>query len=264
MKKLIYTALVTITLSSCSPTVFFQVYEAYSKDVQFDGDIYKYEDDFIIIGYNLWDSNGDIGFYFYNKTDSAISIDLAKSYYVVNATAFDYYQQRISTNSFTNITHFDSYYYNYYGVYYKKSAVSTGSSSQISYREKSIINIPPNAGKSISEYSIVSELYRDCNLYRFPKKKSHNSVTFNETDSPLKFYNYLTYSFDGDLENKHVIKNEFWVTQITNYTKDQMVEYKYNEYCNERSFSKYKYFIKTRKDRFYHKYTKADNMVFKH
>jgi len=185
-------------------------------------------------------------------------------YYVVNGTAYDYYQQRTSSNSFTNTTHHNAYYYNYYYDSYINNVVSSGSVRQIAYMEKGIINIPPHTGKSISEYNIIRELYRDCDLFLYPGRKEIKSANFNQNNTPLKFYNYLTYIFNTHVQNEKVVKNEFWVSQITNYPKDKIVESKNHEFCEQKSMARYDHFTVNRKNRFYYKYIREQNAMFIH
>lgn len=58
-----------------------------------------YEDDDCAIFYKFWNKGGNPGFEFYNKTDKIIYIDLSKTFFIKNGTAFDYFQQQTITNT---------------------------------------------------------------------------------------------------------------------------------------------------------------------
>ena len=98
MKKQLFSLLfVTIFLSSCSQVYHYvQVFEtkSLSNSIQKQGDGLVYEDTTCAIYYRFWADGGDAGFSIYNKTNQIIYVDLSKSFFVRNGTAYDYYKDR--------------------------------------------------------------------------------------------------------------------------------------------------------------------------
>ena len=102
---------------------------------------------------------------------------------------------------------------------------------------KPIVAIPPHSYKSISEYSIASDVIEDCSVKLFPKKKAPESLTFTEQNTPIKFTNYITYSV-GEDGKPIVITIDFYVAGYTNYTNEEIVE-KSKVGCKEQAIEKY-------------------------
>ena len=103
MKRIISILAISMLLASCTTTYHFQVLETASDNpkIKTDDKQTQYEDENCIVSYDMWESNGNAGFQFYNKTDQIITIDLAKTYFVRNGEAFDYYAEEVisRTNS---------------------------------------------------------------------------------------------------------------------------------------------------------------------
>jgi hypothetical protein len=78
----------------------------------------------------------------------------------------------------------------------RKISSSTGNS--ISFKEDSIISIPPNTSKIISEYSINKSLIRNCDIRTYPRKKSETK-SFTVDESPVVFSNRISYRSKGQL-----------------------------------------------------------------
>lgn len=112
-----------------------------------------------------------------------------------------------------------------YGALYSTAHTSSyglGNSRSLSINEQPIIAIPPQSSKIIAEYSINENLFVDCDLDRFPSDKT--SMNFSVETSPLLFENYITYNF-GDNTDDIVVRNEFYVSSVTNYTEPNIIEY---------------------------------------
>ncbi len=100
---------------------------------------------------------------------------------------------------------------------------ATSNSASISAKEQRIVAIPPHSSKIISsEYAISNIIMKDCDLERFPNEKS--SISFNESNSPLNFSNYITFRL-GDNQQDRVIENNFYVSKIINYARPYTYEY---------------------------------------
>jgi hypothetical protein len=274
IKKILYFAIILIVLTSCSSAYYYQVYKAFpSQNISLKDNFLVYEDENSTVSYFLWDRNGDIGFRFYNKTDSNIYLNLEESFFVVNGTAHNYYRNRIYTNSTSSGSS------SFYGGTVSKSVTGlnysdlvqtnkisatnsvgfvTSSGYSVAYYEERTVCIPAKTSKIISEYTINELIIRDCDLLLYPSKKQVKSKTFDKSESPLTFSNRIAYS-RGHNDTLIRFENEFYVSQITNYPESAMIESKYDEYCGQKSNTPRKYFKNVTPDKFYVKYTKRED-----
>ena len=220
-------AIMILLLTSCGPTIYFQVYQVAPGDkMKSNENSLIYEDDNCIVSYNLWAERGDIGFKVYNKTNSNIYVNLEESFFILNGIAHDYFKNRV----------------------YSFAAGS--------YSEDNIICIPPKAAKMVAEYNINETIYRDCDLYRFPARQKYiKTKSFTKDDSPIVFGNRIAYSL-GEYSNLIRCENLFYVSEITNYPMGDMIGYKSDEFCGKKSFM-YQYFKLAAPNRFFVKYLKV-------
>ena len=151
--------------------------------------------------YDFWADGGNMNVSIYNKTDRPIYINLDKSHLIVNGQSYDDYtkEETIKTNK------------NGASVYYSDS-VSKETQSEITVKSKvkSIVEIPPQSFINIGNLSIFPLRYVDCDLEKYPFSKI-SSKTFDISNTPLKFRNYITIDFTETFEKPLVIDNSFWV-----------------------------------------------------
>lgn len=236
------TLFVALFLSSCSSNYYYQVYKVDPvKDIEYKSNSLIYENDDCIVYYNLWENGGNIGFNFYNKTSKNLYLNLKESFFILNGEAFDYYKNRVYTN---------------------KLSQKLSSEFVISYNEPDIICIPAYSSKNIAEYDINNVLYRDCDLYRFPSKKQVKTVSFNKENSPFVFSNRIAYYIDSK-ENSTHFENEFFVTEITNYPENQVIEERPELFCEQEGKKEMKFFKNETPFQFYIRYNK-NNDSWKH
>jgi hypothetical protein len=277
--KLVIPTLVVMFFTSCSvKTSFYQVYKTMSSEKLIENNnSLVYEDLNCKVFYNLWGEGGNIGFKFYNKTESDIFLDLEKCFFILNGVSYDYYRNRTYTKSTskggTSISSSSSsslvtgtYYSNLIQTNKLQTTNNMGVinsvASSISFNEKKIVCIPSKTSKDINEYNIYESIYRDCNLLRYPISSKNNSITFTKNNSPIVFSNRISYSI-GDSKDFVQFENEFYVSQISNYTESQMFKYKFEEYCDQQSVTMNKYFNYVSPYVFYNAYTKT-NDFWKH
>ena len=259
-----------LILSSCSSTSFYQVYDVKPASESITkSDVFFYEDENCKISYNLWSNGGNIGFNFYNKSESKIYLKLNESYFIKSGFAYDYFQNRTFTTSesksaltsktLTNSTNeTELNIYNNRQKKQAKSISSTNLSSSVGYavsiKEDSIVCIPPKTSKLISEFSINDAIIRDCDLYKYPKTKEINTVSFKENESPIVFSNRITYVINSNINE---VNNEFYVSKITNYPESKFFETKFEEYCGQKSSYPSIFFKHYDNNKFYIKYSKG-------
>lgn len=271
-RNLLYTISTALLLSSCATTTFYQVYDVKPTDKSINkSDKLFFEDENCKITYNLWSNGGNIGFNFNNKTDQKIYVNLNESNFILNGFAYDYYKNRTFTTSESksasasktstgSVAVTGINVYNNIQTNKVKSSSSANISSSVGYavtiKEDSIICVPAKTTKRISEYSINNTLIRNCDLYRYPKRKNIKTKSYSIEESPIVFSNLITYEIK---RKKVTVENEFYVSEITNYPYKEFFEYKYEKYCGEKSMSKTKYYKFYDTDKFYIKYSKGQD-----
>ena len=270
MKNIFNFFCIAIILASCAPKSYYQLYDVtpiqkFPKGQALKGNLF-FEDEKCKITYDLWSQGGNIGFQFYNKTDETIYINLNESHFILNGFAYDYYKNRTYTSSKSNsatlgkrstgsISEIGVNIYN--NIQTNKVSVtnsrrvsaSVGNSTSVI--EASIISIPPQTRKIISEYSIHHAQITSCELAKYPKKKNIKTNSYSIKKSPIVFSNRITYTLKGE---KSTFENEFFVSAITNYPEKQFFKYKYDEICGKKNFELTKYFKYDSPNKFYIKY----------
>lgn len=270
---LILTALAATLLSSCS-TVFYQVYRVVPVDkLKINNNHLIYEDENCVVSYNFWSEGGNVGFQLFNKTDKNIYLNLEESFFIFNGTAYDYYKNRVFTNSssssasaskstssstsLTGINYLDLLQTNKVQVT-NNVGLATATGFSVSYNEKKVICIPPKSSKTITEYNISESLYRDCFLFLYPTQKEVKSKYFTIDDSPIIFSNRIAYTI-GQSDNLVRFENNFYIGEIANYPEDDMFELRNDEFCDQKSTTSSYYFKDKSPDKFYIKYIKGQD-----
>lgn len=247
-------------------------------NIKLKDNLLVYENEDCQISYNLWAEGGNMGFVIYNKTSEDIHIKLDECFYVLNGFAYNYFQNRVFTTSratssatsyskdkSTSITGFnykDLIQSNKIEISQTSGNVLTSAAS-VSYNEDRDICIPPNTSKAVFEYAISKKPYRDCDLLRFPTLDQIKTLKFDKNNSPIAFSNIITYKM-GQASLVERIKNEFFVSEITNYPDSKVVESKKEKFCGQKSYEKVSHFLITSPDMFYLKYSQDDKDAFEH
>jgi len=221
MKKLLI-LFMTLLLSSCAVTNYYQVYKTNSESGILKNDKIVFEDKNCSVSYDLWSEGGDIGFSIYNKTESDMTINLNKTFFVLNGVAYEYFQNRTFTKTQNSGTTVSSYNYPYYWNYNVTKVAGTSSTSfSTSYIEKSILTIPSKTSINISEFQITNSRYVNCDLIKSPSNKNIKTLKFDNDNSPFVFYNLITYTTKSDTSR---LENKFYVSEITNYPSSEMFD----------------------------------------
>lgn len=230
---LLLTAVVSMGLSSCNK-LYYQVYDVNSENMVQKDNSLVYENNDLKLMYNLWGENGSVGFIIQNKTNNDLFIDLTQTFFILNGKANDYFKNREYTNTSIIEASLSTAYLLDWNTglwanrYYVPLPVSTkavkGISTGITTKEKAIICIPANSWKVIDEYKVVPSIKQTCDKKTdYPKHKAVVS-TYNKDNSPLTFRNRISYAFDKECKNLKQIENEFYVSDITNYSKKEIIQ----------------------------------------
>ena len=251
MKKSVFFLLcsgIVLFLSSCK-TVFYQVYktESTSHANKQDGRLF-FEDAACKVSYNLWDEGGNVGFCLFNKTDENIYVDLGESFFILNGIAYDYYKNRVYSESNTS-----SIQRKGRSELYR---ISKGNNVSVSRNESRVICIPANTSKMIFEYKVSESLYHDCDMLLYTSRSKIKSINFTRENSPCVFSNRISYRI-GESKDLTRMDNEFYVTQITNYPVSEMTYTRFPSFCGERSLRKQLYLREGEPNEFYIEYRKV-------
>lgn len=258
-KSIILIVTILLIITSCSTKTYIQVYKTTPiKELTRDNGFLIYEDDNCKVSYNLWAEAGNIGFNFYNKTNQNIYLNMEESFFILNGIAHNYYKSRTITNSTASGTTALVSKYTYASLLQNTMSFASSSGLSVSYNEEKIIIIPSKASKVITEYNINETLYRDCDLFKYPRKKQIKSKNFSKADSPIVFSNRIAY-FVGLTTNLIKFENEFYVSEISNYSEDEITESRYDEFCGQKNLSTTKYFKNNSPDKFYIRYVKGQD-----
>jgi hypothetical protein len=271
MKPTVVLVALTLVLASCKSNVFYQIYKAEPTVALAEvNGVFQYEDDQCVITYDLWADGGNVGFRFFNKTDQNIYVNLEETFFIRNGTAFNYYKNRVfSQSSSTGSTEtLDAtkakYVEDLDNVQLQKTTRRTrrqsveivnSSETGVTYAEEKVVVIPGKASKVFQEHLAANTLYRDCDLKKYPKGKKEDKKTFTAETSPLVFSNRIVYITGNDGKRKQV-ENGFYVSEISNISEKGATEMRREEFCDQKSKIKTRQFKAPAPVKFYYRYAK--------
>lgn len=266
---------IATSMTSCKQ-FYYQVYDVKSNSLSQQDNSLVYENEDLKVMYNLWGENGAVGFILLNKTNDDIFVDMDRTFFINNGQANDYFQNReyTSTNSlsaseafgvsqsfYTNVGYWPTRY-NVPTIFSGISKSIKGHSNSVTTKEKSVICIPAKSYKVIDQYKVSPKIVLTCKFKTDFPQTSVTIANYSEANSPVKFKNLITYSFDKNVSNGKKIENDFYVDGVTNYSKKAAVEKKReNANCYSKSKVKREYFKIGGPDKFYKRYVKSANGV---
>lgn len=109
--------------------------------------------------------------------------------------------------------------------------------------------------RNISEYKVSPRFVKTCESSKDFPHHTATVASYSEGNSPVKFKNYIAYSFYSDCRNLQHIDNSFYVCGVTNYSKKAAVE-KVREKtdCYSNRKEKHEYFKIGGPNKFYRTY----------
>ena len=219
MKKIFILVTGSLLVLSCSK---IQVYDTLTNNSKLTEGYWVFENDSVKLTYEFWANKGIMSFSIYNKVDKPIYVDWKNSSFIYNSNKLNYW-----------VDEEFSVLQSYYGGYYYKGpllkpgyAVNAGvqNSSSTTIKPERITFIPPKSYYYRSQFYLVSEDSYKINSKTAttkniegekPKKSnSYNEVNFNHENSPLKFRNYIAFSFSETSQSFFFVDNEFYVKSI--------------------------------------------------
>jgi hypothetical protein len=232
---------------------FYQVYKANSESGLISNDNIIFEDKNCKVSYNLWEEGGDVGFYIYNKTETDITLDLTKSFFVLNGVSYEYFQNRTYTKTNSSGASVSTAGYSY--LYAKPTNVSGTSTASFatSYEEKPSVTIPSKTMINVSEFHVSNSRYINCDLPKYPSTKDIKTVKFDKTSSPFIFFNIVTYVVQNETVR---FENKFFVSEMTNFPESKMFTSIDKSLCGNNLQVPIKAFKDVSPDKFYVKYSR--------
>lgn len=244
MKRNFYAAMaaaIVMGLSSCK-TPYFQVYTVSTDGAKQQDNSLVFENEDCQVFYNLWSENGEVKFALANKTDRDIFVNMGQTFFIDNDMATDYYQSRSWTEGSTSIYNTsavhvtgrlssDAFWGNtaFYQQGKANAFVNGIDKTKISTRtttvnEQEIVCIPAHCYKVFNYYEVNPLWYKSCKKnIDFPSKTAKFESYTKET-TPEYFTNRIAYGFDKDVVAPKHIDNNFWISDITNYSKNAATE----------------------------------------
>lgn len=187
MKKSIFAIILGLALICTACANFYQVFQvAGNEKFVTDNRNMRYEDGDCIITYDFWRDHGTLSFDLYNKSEQTMHIYMDECFIVHDKHAQDFVQLNVTdrNNKFSG----------------------------------TVVSIPPGAYRHFTCPEIQRHIFEFCNVEVCPSPDLIQTTEFNPDDSPLHFGMDLTYSL-GQSSSKKMVKNSFYVNQVTNYHK---------------------------------------------
>jgi hypothetical protein len=224
MKKITYVILTLVVISGCSEIGVIQVFDTSTTNTKLSTDGYwVFENDSVKLTYSFWAKKGLMSFSVYNKLDKPIYIDWKNSSFIVNSNKLDYWVDEQQSNL---IGYYGGYYYN--GPLIKpgftvNEAVQATTSTTI--KPERITFIPPKSFYYQSKFYLMQKDFFLINTHMAQKLEMHRNdnpkkmttvweQNFDYSKSPLKFRNYLAFSFAENSSNFFFIDNEFYLSSV--------------------------------------------------
>jgi hypothetical protein len=193
----------------------------YAEICRVNGDFQKtsrdslpiFENDTIKIVYFFWDDGGAMSFAIYNKLSVPIYVDWERSAFILNDRRINYYEDRVVSLTQTDALSAQVGYRYRYGIAESSSIttvlksektsflaphsyiVRTGPKLWVGIAGRLLENTPPMKIKDRSGYDVAGV-----------------GVIYNESQSPLRFRNFLCYSFLKDVSQPQYIDNRFFLS----------------------------------------------------
>lgn len=218
---------------------YIQIYDTNIKNAVNNKDYWVYETDSLKITYSFWANKGILSFSIYNKLDKPIFVDWKNSSFIFNDKKINYWidEQQTSSRSY-----YSSYYYNgpliKAGLAYSEGIQNTNS---ITIKPEKTTFIPPKSFYYRSQFYLMPNAYYKLDSLKSNKKiimrndnlKSKTVLyeeNFDSDNSPLKYRNFLAFSFSENSTNYFYIDNYFYVSSIKEMEYNHFLgKYKLND-----------------------------------
>ncbi len=227
MKQLCF-ILIALCMVSCAS--YIQVATLNSDTVQLSdkGEFY-YENEVARIDYYFnVKENGLFSFSIKNLTAEDIYVDMAKSYFINNGIATDYYGRSTTVTVGTSFS--DSYSFGEY----VSSTYTTSKSVSETKTAASYVGIPGESARVFTGFMISDTHYTEKGFEEYPYQGYPEVREFNKDESPLVIINRITLIVGGE---EIVIENKMYATKYVNALDNVYAGYRpYSENLGNNQF----------------------------
>lgn len=233
MKKIV---LITFSLLLVSCNISVQVFETKTENKNITAlTNYTFEDDNVKLVYDFWSDRGLMSFEIYNKTDKSIYIDWSKSSFIFNNNKYDYwFDNEITLTKSKSVSNIKNPSKSMF-LFTENNSIS------VTAKPEKITFIPPKSNFKSIKYKIlpVEELiiknYQNLEVPQLSNAKKAYIVqkkSFDKQNSPIIFRNFITYSFNENINSVLSIDNEFYISSVIKMKKSQFETFKYKNGSN--------------------------------
>jgi hypothetical protein len=176
------------------------------------------ENDTLEIIYNLYGTNGLLSFTIYNKSDKPLYVDWKRSAFIRGENRTVYWQDRAEILLVT-----EGYSIDWLRDFSTNRSYSYG----VMHKPEQVSFIPPKTAISMARFRIDATIWNGDFTTQTVKnsyKKGEGFVLtkdFDNTNSPIAFRNFLTFSLKHDFSEEFYIDHSFWAGNITHMKKKQ-------------------------------------------
>ena len=235
MKQLCF-ILIALCMVSCAP--YIQVATLNSDTVQLSdkGEFY-YENEVARIDYYFnVKENGLFSFSIKNLTAEDIYVDMAKSYFINNGIATDYYGRSTTVTVGKSVS--DSYSFGKQVSSTYTTQVSSTYTTSLSVSETkaaaSYVGIPGESARVFTGFMISDTHYTEKGFEEYPYQGYPEVREFNKDESPLVIINRITLIVGGE---EIVIENKMYATKYVNALDNVYAGYRpYSENLGNNQF----------------------------
>jgi hypothetical protein len=233
---LIIGALFTLIVS-CSPK-YIQIFSTKATNTQLQDNNWVYENDTVKVTYSFWANKGVMSFAVYNKLDKPIYIDWKNSSFIYNSNKLNYWidEQKSSLASY------------YGGYYYKGPLIKPGftlnegiqTSAATTIKPERITFLPPKSNYYRTQFYLLPVAYYKIDpktadkilvdrVDNPNKKTTVYELNFDNINTPLKFRNFMAFSFSENSQSFFFIDNEFFLTSVKEMNAKQFTSKQSND-----------------------------------
>lgn len=232
MREYIGLFLLALVYSSCS-SARDQVVDTRFADFNDSTEFHVSGERDITVVYSFWGDHGRMAFIVQNNSDRAIYIDWFKSSMVLQGVRHPYWKdlqvmssngvsQALSMTKRNNQSPFSPFDLS-------SLSIEAHSSLTVVSKQERISFLPPKARLVVeTPHNLVDSIFtknweeREVQASYNPNRSTMVKVkTFDRSNSPLAFRNYMSWSFTENFENEFSVDHEFWVEKVTSMTHGQ-------------------------------------------
>lgn len=247
--RILFLVFISIGFSACSLPKYYQVYKTKTSTGKLEENKVVFEDDHCMVYYDLWDEGGNIGFRIFNKTDKELTLDLNKTFFILNGEAYQYYQNK--TYSFSKGKSKTKSVFQENNYCEKTTIINSSASTKsntTTYGFLPYMTIPSQTTVNVQVYKVTNQRYTSCEMAKYPKKKNPEYLLFTEETSPFVFSNLLTYTIEDE---SFKFENDFYVNEISNLRAKDMYSYVDTTFCGNEIQTPRKVFNNLGPNKFY-------------